>query len=300
MIISKELFIFLGSVLLLANNAFAERIETNLSPLQIELGQRAFFDVKFISDPSDKTHENMSEISLSDEFLLQHKKIKVLDKKIIKDEGFPIVRYEITAYSPEELRIPPIQIKWAGEQLSTESTPLLIKSSRLESDTEIREAFQEVSKPFPLWRILRLVALALFTYFVCWIFWPYLLKIPGLFPTVRFPLKKEKEEDPLDWLKRELEALKKKRAQWNESQELIDDWFHIVKTYFAKKEKKTVRSWTTKEFKNHLNQNQKAAEVIPLLQACDQFKFSKDRHSTVSTLMEKWILETERILICGN
>ncbi len=300
MIISKGLYIFLGSVLLLASSAFAEKLESKLTPSQIEPGERAFFDLKLIAPSSSKITENTAEIYVSDDFLLQHKKIKVLDKKFIKEDGIPTFRYELTAYNAEELRIPPIQVKWGGDQLSTESTILTIKSSRPETDTALRDAFNEVSKPLPVWRIVRLFVLAILTYFICWILWPYMQKLPNLVPKASSFKKREMEEDPLEWLKRELRDLKIKRTKESTNPELADDWFRIVKTYFAKKEKKTVRSWTTEEFRQNLKENPSASLVIPLLKKCDEYKFSSQKQSSIAQLMDNWISETERILQCGN
>lgn len=298
MTISKGLYIFLGNVLL-ANSLFAEKLETKLTPLQIEPGERAFYDLRLIAPPNDKG-EIDAEIYVSDDFLLQHKKLKVLDKKFIKEEGIPTFRYELTAYNAEELRIPPIQVKWGGDQLSTESVILTVKSSRPETDQQMREAFDTVSKPWPLWRIARLGILALFTYFLCWLLWPYLQKLPGLIPDPKRFIPPPKEEDPVYWLKSELDKLKRKSLEEENNPDLVDDWFRIVKTYFAKKEKKTVRAWTTGEFKKNLDANPQAVGVLPLLKVCDEVKFSNTKHSSHPKLIENWILETERILLCGN
>lgn len=300
MTISKGWYIFLGSVLLSVSSLYAEKLETQLSPPEIQPGEHAFFDLKLHSEAGDKASDNELEIAIADDLLMQHKQIKVLDKKFIKEENIPTFRYEITAYEAGELRLPPIQVKWGGNQLSTESTPFKIVSTREATDDAIRDAFGEVSRPLPLLRIAKLILIAIITYFLCWIIWPWMQKLPGLIPKQKVHVPVIREEDPLVWLKRELERFKTKKKMEAENPELIDDWYQIVKTFFAKREKKSVRAWTTVEFKSHLATNKEALGIAPCLETCDVLKFSSNKNFSISETVDHWILQTEKILLCGS
>ncbi len=300
MIISKEWFIFLGSVLLSASSLFAERIETHLSTSQIQPGSRAVLDLKLISEAKESDQNLESEVYVMDDLLLEHKQLKVLDKKFIREDNVPMFRYEITAYDLGEIRIPPIQVKWGANQLSTESTPLQVVTTLAPEDQTIREAFDEVSRPIPYLRIARLFLIAVITYFICWILWPWMQKIPGLIPNPKRLLPAVKEEDPFLWLKRELTRFKAKVLKETDNPKLIDEWYQIIKTFFTKTEKTTVNSWTTQEFKTRLKANSQAIQITPHFETCDTYKFSEQKNISIVDTVDHWIQETEKTLLCGK
>jgi len=223
-----------------------------------------------------------------DELLTRHKKLKVLEQQAQKTpEGHQLV-FEITAYEPDEYRIPPIQIKMGPDTFSTEAMPLQVTTTRQKDDIDIRPEFEPLKKPFP-WRTVYAAAMwflvgSVLIWWTRWalskVSWRALFSTLGNFSLPRYESRKV-------WLKHEIKRIKNRLASENQENEILDDAFFTLKKFFEKGIKKPVPAWTQKELQARLSETLNRKHLSDICSEIERLQYhTADKTNTQQKIYE--------------
>ena len=228
MITCKDSLLFLIAVSFLeASSAFSFSFSLDRSTVQV--GEAASLRV-FV--PFSKDAERPL---VFDDLLTRHKKLKVLEQQAQRTpEGHQLI-FEITAYEPNEYRIPPIQIKMGPDTFSTEALSLQVITTRQKEDLDIRPEFEPLKKPFP-WRTFYAAAMWILvgSVLIWWSRWALSkVSLKRLFFSLR-NLSLPKYESRRAWLKLEIKRIKNRLASENQQSDILDDAFSRSKGFLRK------------------------------------------------------------------
>lgn len=276
MITSKDSYVSLGCVALLAFSAsVAHALSYRLSSPKVQAGEHAILEVRLPVPPEQVNSEELEPPQVNDDLLTQAQGFQVLERDFRRDGNEWVWRYEITAYQPGKVTIPPIEIRSPGANFSTESVPLEIVTSRGEEDGNLRPEFGPIRRPFP-WGSL-----------VKWAFLLALLNAAVYFAKKhahRLKLKRRPKpapvappptrEDDLLWLRRQFARLKLELESVKDKGRIIDETTHVLREFYARRTNLPVEAWTTSEFRTKFGKDETAAKISPLFEVCDRYKFS--------------------------
>jgi hypothetical protein len=299
----KDLSTFSVGVVLLASSFFSEGIsaaslDLTVQPASIQPGERALLEIRLKGEDAPTTADKLE---LFDDLLTQNKNILVLDRSEGFEEGGLVIRYQLTAYKPGTLSLPPIQLRYPGNTLSTQATPFQVATTRSEGDEELRPEYGELSLPFPWSALLRLVVFAALLYGLFYFVKEWLSRLPPLNLRKKLKRSRAKPEDPLRWLHAQIARLKKRLEEEEESDELIDDWSQVLREYYQRKTGLPVKAWTTGECETKLKSEPTVPPLLPYFRECDSFKFTASSLSSASELLVRCLTHTERaVLKCGT
>jgi len=247
--------------------------------------------------------ETETSVFVNDSLLFENKSIQLLEKTSERTPCCLEIKYELTSYKIETLTLPPLEIKTKSNSFSTEAKNLVIEGKRPLDDNEIRESFSDLTPPLPLTRwakkCLALLGLSLLFYLA-------FKKIKSLKPRRsrnQKPLPVQPKEHPNDWLKNQLNLLKKKLTQDPSNPLLVDEWSRIIREYVERSVCVPAMCWTTREIKKSLETQTPVLKLIPCLEDSDHFKFQPyfKGERAVFSLVTHFIKETEaHLIICGN
>ena len=273
MIIFKDWFISFVAVGLLAFSGFAlsgqSQITFSVKPQRIQPGEHAVLEIIF----SPKSVLKDAAPVLHDELLQKSETIQWLDRSSKQDGDKTIWRFEFTSYAVGKTVVPPVEVDYAGDSFSTETSPVEISTTRQDGDENLREEYGPVPLPIQWRHLAQMIGLgllfgiaALLIIFLGRKFWPkkgFREEEDDLF-----------EEDPLIWLRARLNTLKNRLHQPESSPERpLDELTGLLRTYFAKASRNPVEAWTTGEFRQRFKRDETAQLVAGLLEHCDELKF---------------------------
>lgn len=267
----------------------------------IQPGERTTLEIEIKTQTLEQAgwDEESGPPTVNDDFLTQSKAFQVLDTTYRRTKDSLIWGYELTSHRTGVVTLPPVEIRMGSQTFSTEATELRIASTRPESDSLIREEFGPLDPPSRLWY---------------WLMWLSLLPAAwGLriwierrlalwrarFKPKEIVVEAPPEEDPLEWLKRELIRLKGELHQGAE-EAFADELTAVLREYFARKHKAPVRAWTTKEFSRKFAAEPSATALVPVFDSCDEVKFTGHK-TNLADRFNTAMNETERVLLaCGT
>ncbi len=237
--------------------------------------------------------------TVNDDFLTQSKAFQILDTTYRRTNHSLIWGYELTAHSTGAVTLPPVEIRVGSQTFSTEATLLKIATTRAEGDTKIRDEFGPLDPPSKLWYWLMWLSLLPLAYYAGLWIEKRLPKWLSRFKPKPIAVVAPTEEDPIEWLKRELLRLKVELSQ-GATEAFADELTAVLREYFARKHKAPVRAWTTKEFTHRFAAEPTATALVPVFTSCDEIKFT-GRKANLADRFATAFNETERVLLaCGT
>jgi len=154
MTIFRDWYIFLGAVGLLASSGLCfgdYAFEYSLSPQTIRPGERARLRLQLskIQDTTPVTQQPHSVESaiVRDELFSDSKKFTLLETNRHDDTNISVWTYDLTAYLPGKIPLPPIEVAIGPHNFSTERINLRIASSQTQEDLRLHPAFGAVELP---------------------------------------------------------------------------------------------------------------------------------------------------------
>lgn len=271
----------------------------SISPQQIQPGNHA---VLRVSVPLEK-EETEASVQVNDRLLFEQSSLHVLEKSSQRNSCCLELKYEITGYNTEKIKLPPIEIKTESNSFSTEASFLEVLTLREPQDNELRESFSTLTVPFPWLKWARYFLSLLVVGAVAYSLIRWFKRISPRKRLQHRPAPPPPKEDPLKWLRRQIEELKRKLRDDPTNPQLIDDWSHMIKGFCEKSELGPARCWTTSEMQKAIKTDSEIHKLIPCLQESDWFKFQpvKNQKIAISDLITKFISETEsHLFLCGN
>ncbi len=263
----------------------------------IEPGERTTLEIELPLNLLEKAgwNEESGPPSLNDDLLTQAKSFQVLDTTYRHASESLIWGYELTAHKTGTIHLPPVEIRVGSQTFSTESLDLKIVTTRPEGDNKIREEFGALEMP---------------SRWLYWLLWLSLLPLSyGLRTWLEKKLPKWLDrfkpkpvvvappppEDPIEWLKRELNRLKAELSR--ETRETFaDDLTDVLREYFARKHGLPVRAWTTREFSRHFGAEPTGSAVVPVFSSCDEVKFI-GKKTNLAERFTSALIDTEKALL---
>jgi hypothetical protein len=293
----KNWFIFSSSAALLVCNlivAAENPLHFSVTPDVIQMGERAIFEVRILADANSSP---ATPPEIHDDFLTQNKTIQILNKEFkTNGPGEYVWRYEITSYRVGTLSIPPVEIQYGPNSLSTERSNLEVTTSRSQTDETLREEFGKINAPID-WRK--------------WAQWIFFSSLAGILfaaalafipkPNFRkarpaFTAPAEKREDNSQWLRRQLNGLKIKLNETEVTDGVVDELTLILREYFEREGGIPGRMWTTREFGRYFAKNATTAALVPIFERCDRFKFGRERLRSAKENALLSLQEAEQLL----
>lgn len=298
MIISKDWSAFLGGVALLACSACdASELSYRLSATKVQAGEHAVVEVRLPIPTSKLNLEEIPTPEVNDDLVTQSKTFQVIERDFKRENTDWVWRYEITAYQPGMITIPPIEIRSEGANYSTESMPLEIATSRGENDDALRPEFGPIKKPLPWALLIRwafLIAIMNAAFYFLKKHFPRIVKKPKLWSTT--PTSITYKEDDKEWLKRELARLRTELEVAPDKGIVIDKITKVIREYYARRSQLPVESWTTQELKLRFPNETSLETISTLFEKCDHFKFG-GRFGDAYRLAKNTLEESERTLL---
>jgi hypothetical protein len=276
-------------------------LQYRLVPPVIEPGERTTLEIELPVNLLEAAgwNEESGPPAVNDDLLTQAKSFQILDTTYRRTKTSLVWGYDITSHRTGSVTVPPLEIKVGSLTLSSEAMELRIVTSRPEGDTKIREEFGPLDYPSRWW------------YWLLWLSWlpaAYYLrqwlerKLPGWirrFKPVPPPLPPAPQEDPLVWLRRELERLRAELVN-GAHEGFADELSSVLREYFVRKLAQPARSWTTREISLRLSSEPTAAGFLPVFRSCDEVKFARKK-SDLADRFNKALEQTEKtILACGT
>lgn len=284
-ILNVSYFSFVIAALLAFEARGADGFTYRLTPAEIRPGERTVLEIRLaVKDPEQAP-------VVYDQLVTQSTEIHVLEKESKDENGQFVFRLELTTHKPGTFRLAPIEIRSGPNTYSTEALELKVATERVDGDSELRPELGEVPLPQPWGRWVAIFAGAMLSFLVArW----------GVKKMRRRPKKvvappPEPEEDPLVWLRRELDRffaeLKPEDAMpSNKSDELMS----LVKIYFARVSKSPVRAWTLTEFRQKLAKDAAAKEIAIRMERWNQLHY---RPAEESIELKNVAAEIEKVLL---
>lgn len=295
MITSKGWFATLSGAVLLTSSATLSALEYKLTPKAVPPGERASLEVR-LPIPEALRHSDAEPPLIQDDLLTQTRAFMILERDFRREGDEWVWHYEITAYKPGEITVPPAEIRLGSENFSTEATKLTIEGTRTEKDLELREDFDRLSHPIPWGKVaLVLTAIAGLVGVAKLVEKYYRRFFPKKTATPAPALAKPTESD-LAWLRRQLALVRARLEANGEAAQAVDSLTLILREYFARTTRLPVEAWTTTEFHRRFHENGAALKLLPCFEACDRFKFAADiEHGPA--IARATLEESERTLI---
>ncbi len=299
MITSRNWSIIFTAGVLLGFSRIGSALNYTLSTRTLRPGERVKVEVRLKTE-QPAGEDGLEPPEMKDDLLTQSKQLVLLDRDIRREGNEWVWHYEISAYSPGNVTIPPIEIRHGPQNYSTEALQVEVLTERSEKDEELRPEFGAVS-PYLAWAKWLRRILALF--FVGGVA-AYLLRrwkprpIP-LQPPLNVTLP---EEDPRLWLQKQILALKNRLNDAAEPEQgvIVDDLTRIIREYFTRKWRLPATAWTSAELRDKFEGETLVTKIHPVFSRCDQYKFSGDRSISAGPLASFAVLECEKILLCGT
>lgn len=274
----------------------------SLEPPTIQPGQRATLTLRLPETDLIKPEKALDEDIVpeaQDEWLLKTDGLELLEQDYRKEKGQFVWRYDFTSYAVGTISIPPISVSLGPQSFSSERATLTVVTDRPEGDGELRPNAGELSPPLNklFWfAIVLLTALAGAAYF-----WRHRLFKPRNRPRPAQPTVTVVEENPVEWLRKQLLILRAKIDTSPEDAHSADAWTAVLREFAARKMHLPVLAWTTREMALRLRKDAQFAALAALMQRCDRYKFTRDRdghgaHSPAKATLE-WIAESERLFL---
>lgn len=278
---------FAFAAALACNADSAAKIELQLSAKQITPGERAKLEVRFQADGDFKN----STPQISDALLTNHPNLKILGQSERAENGAYIWTYEITAYAPGELRIPPLEVQWQAVSLSTEATPLSVQSARSETDFEMRPDAPALALPLR-WTWIFLGVLAFLASGTLVYLYSKLKRKPRPSPTAEPAALTE--EDPKEWVRKELLAFRSRWTQ-NPNPQQLTELHQLLRRYLTRRIGKPVESWTPTELRRRGARSPDVQNLVPIIEDYDEARFRPDQHD-LSELVGPFLDRSEKTL----
>jgi len=269
MTIFKDWFYFLiiaRSASLLASSDFS----FILDKASISVGESAYLTIEVPRKSSS------FRLIINDDSFQEHPHLKLLERNVKESSDSWVVSYEITAYEPQELKIPALQIQSGPDSYSTESHVLRVTTSRLDNDLEIRPEFGSLALPFP-WKHLYLIAVGLVSLIsISWFFLWLIKKVSWKrFFQIRWSLPKLAIENHRKWLRSKLREIELKLEKGDQSPQLVDDIIFILKTFLHRKTHRPVLAWTRKDIHRQLTSRWVPPQTEAILAKAESFKYAE-------------------------
>jgi hypothetical protein len=273
----------------------------SLEPPTIAPGQRATLTLRLPESDLIRPEKMLDEDIVpeaQDEWLVKTNGLELLDQDYRKEKGTFIWRYEFTSYAVGTISIPPISVSLGPQSFSTERATLTVVTDRPDGDNELRPDAGELSPPvnkFFWFCVALLLALAGAAYF-----WRRKLKLPVRRRALIAP-PVVVEENPVDWLRKQLLILRAKIDTAPEDPHCADAWTAVLREFAARKMHLPVLAWTTREMSLRLRSDAQFTALNELMQRCDRYKFTRDRDGHLGETPSKqalnWIEESERLFL---
>ncbi len=285
---------------LLSSQLFGSEVfNYSLLPSTIQPGNHA---VLRITIPLEKEEDETS-VTVNDSLLFESKELHILEKSLERTACCLEIKYELTGYKSNEYVLPPLELKTRGNSFSTETKTLIVQSHRSPEDNELRESFTLLHPPIPYYKWLKRILMALFLISSLLFIFKKLKSRPKARkarPIIVPPMPKE---EPLVWLKKQIQLLKLKLKEDPTNPLLVDDWSQMIRGYVERLDSVPALCWTTRELKKCLTHKPQLNKMIPCLETSDNFKFQPEVKSKKpsSSLVEHFIKETEtHLILCGT
>lgn len=267
----------------------------------IQPGERTTLEIELGIEVLESAgwNEESGPPTVNDDFLTQAKAFQILDTTYRRTKTSLIWGYELTAHTTGTVTLPPVEIRVGSQTFSTEATELRIATTRAEADSQIREEFGALDPPSHLWYWLLWLSLLPAAYGLRLWLEPRVRKWLARFKPKPVQIAPPPEEDPIEWLKRELLRLKVELHQ-GAGESFADELTAVLREYFARKHNAPVRAWTTKEFSRKFAAEPTATALVPVFASCDEVKFT-GRKANLTGRFSTALIETERVLLaCGT
>ena len=294
MIIFKDWFIFLGGVGLLVckGDVVQDRPIYEISPARIRPGEHATLTIKV------RAAEKAFVPKIQDDLLLGSKQIHIL-KKDEKPEGrFQAWQYQMTAYRPGYLLLPPLEIQVGPHSFSTEGISLEVISPRAPGDEELRPEYGPISFPWRWQTWAKAFMAAVFLLGLLTVLNRWVKRRRKQLPSEQL-IPRAPVEDDLVWLRKRLRLLQERLSKGDSDEALVDELTHTLKEYFARRWKAPVETWTTREFRTHFTQDKVATKLSAVFEDCDEYKFKQKTDTDARNLIRRCLNESE-LLLCGS
>jgi hypothetical protein len=307
MITFRDLFIFSGSVALLAFKAVAGQpgqLSFRISPTEVQPGERVFVEIRLPKAfPKGAEHGEISEDlepAINDSYLVSSKNYQLLNKDFKKEKEDFVWTYEMTAYTPGQIAISPVEIQYGPYSLSTERSVVKVGNTRAENDGALREEFDRVRAPLDWRRLFKWVFLAAMAgalaacaavYLPRWKRKPVVAKIADPVP--------EPKENDLDWLRRRLQDLRNRidsKPLGDGDEAFVDEITMILREFFGRKLEFPVPMLTTGELARRFSSDPGVSKVLPIFEQCDSFKFAKNRSLSAKVITMRAIGDAEGVI----
>ncbi len=297
---SNAWFVFFVSVAVVASSSTLADFSYSVSPAVIRPGESAVLEIRLPETDllRPPTEDDVPEAI--DDLLVKAPGLEMLDQDYKKEEGDYVWRYRFTGYKLGDFFLPPLNVKFGPQNFSTERVPLKIQSERSPEDTELRPDADRVPPPWD-WGLLAVLALAIAAAAAGYRYFPRLKRKWKTRPPKVVVTPPPPAENPLEWLRKQLLVLRALLDTSPNDPTAPDRWFSIIKEFTARKTHQPAVAWTTTEMRKRTRGDEALVPITPLLEACDRFKFSKERDGKATTSPGKvtleWIDESERILL---
>lgn len=302
MITLRDWFFSFATVALLGSSSpSGSSFQFTLNPSSIQVGEKAVLEIRI---PLLSAGEGaLQEVpTVNDELLTKEKKLQTQDRELFTEPGFWVLRYSISSVLPENISIPPVEVRLGSNSYSTERQLLTVETTRAENDTELREDLDPIPPSLP-WRLIFKwsVILGLILALGRWIPKKVLRWFRRRNRLEPIPIAVHKGEDPLVWLRNRMQELDRKTVEGSSEDHIMDEWAQIFREYFVRKWKIPARAWTTREMARYLRHDPLAVSLLPIFRDCDQFRFSRGAKVPVIEVVRSWLRQSEeRLIQCGR
>ncbi len=219
--------------------------------------------------------------------LIGKDELKLLSQKILEGNEFMEWQYELTSYNEGTVNIPPVEIIIGTETYSTEAIKFNVFTTRKIDDFELRPDFGLVNEDVNLFKLISLLLLIPFTFFIYRILKKYHLK-----KLIKFKPRKSIQS----WIKDELLKLEREIENNNITLSGFDKLSFLIKKYFSLKTKKDVSAFTTMEFAFEFYSDIKKRNFLTILAKCDEIKYFSEKPKEIKNILLNCIYETRKNL----
>jgi len=275
-----------------------------LDPASVEPGQRAVLEIRLpfsVLGVEDWDDESDSTPEAKDDLLTASRGFEVLERDYRRDGNTFVWRYQIAAYRAGSYLVPPVEIKAGPNTFSSIVSILSVKSTRGQGDIEVREGYGVLSPPWrwKLWLGILLAALAMGAAGTT--LWRWLaVRLRRHAPPQPQAAASLPEEDPRDWLRREIQRIHTEREEGAPADQTLDRLTTAVREYFSRWLRLPAFAWTTPELHRRLAHDEEVRQVLPVLDQCDECRFLPWSYLAKDTVVIEGLAQVEKALLCGT
>lgn len=264
-------------------------LEFSIDKSTIEVGEPAILSVRLPKTSASEKPE------VFEDFLTQHKDLKLLEQHAKHDENSYEWTFELTAHKPGSYQIPPIQIQAGPNSYSTTAIPLAVTTTRAVEDTEIRPEQGALSLPFP-WRKLFNTSIAI----ICSLVFLWLLN--RIFRRVswarvknfRFHFRFPNLETNRMWLRKEIKKIRQDLVSGNASPALVDQTVYVLRMFLLKQTRFPTTAWTSKEITHNLPPAFLRTDLKTIFLHSDHLQFAEPNKLNAKEVAEELLNRIEK------